>query len=397
MKKVIASPFLLDDAPITAHAKKVVQEICDKENAEPFSPAAGEDAMDPERMRRVGLTYDEILTQPAKVKETLTEERENILKAAKDLAQYDINKIFMTGCGDSIASLQGAKFLLETILKMPCTDVQALDFAYYGQNTVDDKSLVILLSSSGKTLRTLETMYMSQEKGAKTLALTNTKGSILDEECTEGLMIHATRGGWPTQSSTAAMALVMQFGIFLAREKGTCDPKILDAYQSELDHIDELMTKVTKSCEETIKQIADDNVDRSMYLYTGAGPCYSAGFFGAAKIKEATPNYALMIPLEEFHHYNSIKEDDPIFILAPTGPSTSRAKETIEVSKYFGGKAYIVTTEGEDELESLATKAIMIPPMTEAFAGLVYSIPVQMFGYYVSMAKYNKAKKERGL
>jgi len=227
----------------------------------------------------------------------------------------------MTGCGDSVAALGGARLLLEQILNIPCEAVQALDFAYYDNRCVGEKSLVIMLSSSGATLRTLEAMYVAREKGAQTLALSNTPGSILMEECTRGLIIHATRKGWPTQASTAAMAMVMQLGLDMARELSSYPTQELDVLQKELDGVPAIMREVTDNVQEKVKELAKLWSEKEMYLFCAGGPSFSGAFFGTAKIKESTPNYAVAIPLEEFHHYNSIKENDPIFLIAPTGPA----------------------------------------------------------------------------
>ena len=60
----------------------------------------------------------------------------------------------------------------------------------------------------------------------------------------------------------------------------------------------------------------------------------------------------------------------------------------------MGGEGYLVTTEGQEVLASEAAGTIFLPEITEFFSGLIYSIPVQMFGYYVAMEKYNRALAE---
>lgn len=393
MNKMLGSPFVAEDAPISAQDRAVIRAICEREAAKPWSIPAGDDPLDERRMKRVRFTYDELIEQPDKVAETLREEREAIREAAKHLCQRPISRIYLTGCGDSIAVMQGVRYFLEEVLEIPCEDMQALEFAYYERKNVDENTLVIMLSSSGETMRTLECMYVAKAKGAQTLTLSNTPGSTLVRESTRGLIIHAQRKGWPTQSSTAAMAMLVQLGIDMARERGYC-PEKLDAYQKELDGLPEMMRKVTKDCEEEVKRWADHLADKSIYLFVGGGPSYSCAFFGAAKIKEATPNYAILVPLEEFHHYNTLKEGDPAIVVAPKGYSVPRAYETLVSARNFGGEGFVVTTVGEDVLASEAAGAILLPEITEFFSGMVYSIPVQMFGYYVAMEKYNRAKAQ---
>ena len=54
---------------------------------------------------------------------------------------------------------------------------------------------------------------MAQHRGSYTVALTNTAGSTLQSEADTSLKIEATRVGWPTQSSTAALALLLELAI----------------------------------------------------------------------------------------------------------------------------------------------------------------------------------------
>ena len=394
MSKLLHSPLLAENVKLSESAKEVISRIAREEASQLSAPPATDDPLCPKRRNRVDHTITEIQTQPDKVQETLREEREAIREAAKHLCQKDIQHIYMTGCGDSVAALGGARLLLEQILNIPCEAVQALDFAYYDNRCVGEKSLVIMLSSSGATLRTLEAMYVAREKGAQTLALSNTPGSILMEECTRGLIIHATRKGWPTQASTAAMAMVMQLGLDMARELSSYPTQELDVLQKELDGVPAIMREVTDNVQEKVKELAKLWSEKEMYLFCAGGPSFSGAFFGTAKIKESTPNYAVAIPLEEFHHYNSIKENDPIFLIAPTGPSVPRARDTLIAARHFGGKTCVITSVQEDELCSFADHVIQLPFIRECFSGLCYCIPVQMFGYYTAMEKFRRAEKE---
>lgn len=393
MRKLPLSPLLSEDVKLPQSAKTVIERIARKEEEALTAPPATDHPLCPMRRARVEHTIAEIHSQPDKVAETLRTEREAIREAAKHLCKKEINHIYMTGCGDSVAALGGARLLLEQVLNIPCEAVQALDFAYYDNRCVGEKSLVIMLSSSGATLRTLEAMYIAREKGAQTLALSNTPGSILMEECTRGLMIHATRKGWPTQASTAAMAMVMQLGLDMAGELGSCPAGQLDALQKELDGIPAVMKSITGQVEAEVKALAQRWAEKEMYLFCAGGPSFSGAFFGTAKIKEATPNYAIAVPLEEFHHYNSIKEGDPIFLIAPTGPSLPRARDTLIAARHFGGETCVITGQGEEELCAHADHAIKLPVIRECFSGLCYSIPVQMFGYYTAMEKFNRAEE----
>jgi glucosamine--fructose-6-phosphate aminotransferase (isomerizing) len=395
MWKIPATPLTLPNSIVDDEARKSIEQFYRQETEREWNPPATDAPLCPKRMNRVIHTIDEINTQADKIEETLREEREAIREAARHLSRRAITRVYMTGCGDSVAALEGVRFLLEEVLAVPCEAIQALDLAYYYNKCVNDKSLVVMLSSSGATLRTLEAMYVARARGAQTLTLSNTPGSMLMEKSSRGLIIHATRKGWPTQASTAAMALVMQLGLDLARERKSCPAERIDELQREFNRVPGLVRTITENCREQVKTLAGEWARKTCYLFVAGGPSFSSAFFGSAKIKEATPDHALHIPMEEFHHYNSVKEGEPMFVIAPSGLSVPRARDTLIEGRRFGGLSCAVTTVGEDELVSLADHAILLPPVMEYFSGLTSSPPVQMFGYHVAMEKFDIASKEQ--
>ena len=139
-------------------------------------------------------------------------------------------------------------------------------------------------------------------------------------ESEHSLTIRAERKGWPTQATIAALALLLQFGLDLARALGR-KPALVDAWQQALDGAPEQIETVLAAQAAAIAEIAEREAERPFYLYAGGGPSYAAALFGAAKVKECTPDHGLAIPLEEYHHYNSQKAGDPLFLVAPDGPS----------------------------------------------------------------------------
>ena len=139
-------------------------------------------------------------------------------------------------------------------------------------------------------------------------------------------------------------------------------------------------------------QMAAEDAGRAMYLFAGGGPSWAAAMFGAAKVKECTPDHAIAIPLEEFHHYNSQKAGDPMMLIAPAGPSVPRACDTAAEGRRWGGRILSVVTGDEARLDADSHAVLRLPAVPEVLSALVYSLPVQLYAYHLAMAKFRAAE-----
>jgi glutamine---fructose-6-phosphate transaminase (isomerizing) len=387
-----ATPLLRPESPLDEHARQLIQSIYEKEQAKALVQPT-DDPLDPKRRKMVEHTRVEIWQQPDIIQKNLEIERKAILETADWFACHPIDQIYLTGCGDSIASMMAVRLFYEEFLGIHCEPVQALDFTYYYHRPVNPRTLVIMLSSSGRTVRTVEAMLIARAKGALTLTLSNTPGSPLMVESNRGILIHAERKGWPTQSSTAAMAILYQFGIDLARRRGI-PAATLDRIQANLAEIPEKTYRSLQQTSTGIQEVAEEEAEKRMYLFTGGGPAFASALFGAAKIKECTPDQALAIPLEEFHHYNSQKIGDPLFLSVPDGPSIPRSLDTAREGRRLGGQIYSVVDQNNHALDESSNRVFEVANVPEVLAPFTHTMPLQLFAYYAAVAKFQRAEEK---
>ncbi len=381
------TPLLAYDSPLDARGRDIVTHLFRAEQAL-MAALPTDDPRDPKRLHRVKLTHGEMFGQPEAIRTTLDRERGALDGIAAALAAHRFDRVVLTGCGDSLAVMYGVRLLLETMLQVPCEPVQALDLAYYQTSLLGPRTLVVCLSSSGTTTRTVEALLMARAKGAVTLSLSNTPGSILMQEATHGLLIHAQRKGWPTQSSTAAMALLCALGVRLGVLRSAAGAQHL---VTALEAVPEVMKAVLSSTDPIMRGLAQTLSSRPIYLYAGGGPSYAAAMFGATKMKECSPDHAMAIPLEEFHHYNSQKAGDPLFVLAPAGPSVARARDTAEEGKRWKGRIHAIVTGNEAALDECSDLVIRLPALPESLSPFLFTLPLQLFAYHTALEKFRAA------
>jgi glutamine---fructose-6-phosphate transaminase (isomerizing) len=339
---------------------------------------------DPERFRRVALTNTEMMAQGQAIRDTLAANSEPLAAIGRDLAGRRIRRVVLVGCGDSWISGFGVRRALERLLGAPVEPYEAFDFATYGTATIDAETLVIGLSSSGKTEPVMDGLSVSAAQGAYVVGLSNTLGSPLMVRFPGALHIRATRGGWPTQSSTAAMALKLALGMAVAAAQGRpAVPGLAEALQA----LPETVDAVSRAFYDPARDVAQRLARADMVLLAGAGPHYAPAAFGAAKLKELAPIHASAFPLEEYHHYRTQKAGDPMFLIAPDAASHTRALETAIMSKGCDGVCIALVPEGETEIAGIADVAWHLPQVHDDVAPIVYSVPMHLFGYHVAMAR----------
>ncbi|MEM0908076.1 MAG: SIS domain-containing protein [Pseudomonadota bacterium] len=338
---------------------------------------------DPERFRRVALTNEEMMAQGDAIRATLAANVKPLAAIAQDLLGRKIRRVVTVGCGDSWISGFGVRPAMERAIGAVCEPVEAFDFSNYGLDTVDAETVVIGLSSSGKTEPVIDGLKASAERGAYAIGLSNTLGSPLMEEFPGALHIRATRGGWPTQSSTAAMALKLAFAIKVGEAKG----HDVTALSSALLELPDAVDQVSKAFYEPARALGERLARADLILLAGAGPYIAPAEFGAAKLKELAPIHAYAFPLEEYHHYRTQKAGDPMFLIAPDVQSHARALETAIMSRGSEGFCVALVPEGETDIASVADVTWHLPKGPEATAPIVYSVPLHLFGYHVAMAR----------
>ena len=387
-----ASP-LLDEAtsPLDARRRAVVQRVSDAERAHILALPSN-DPLDAKLRARVQATGPELFGQPAAIRATL-ECNATTLDAIADRFVAGVRRVVLVGCGDSLAVMVAARQALESMLAVPCEAVQSLEFAYYQAELVDEATAVVALSSSGETTRTVEALLMAQLRGSYTVAITNTAGSTLQTEASTALKIEATRVGWPTQSSTAALALLLELAIRIGERRAAPEAATLRRAFGDLP---ELMAEVLDRIDPVIASIAESEVAENVanVLFSGAGPNLASAIVGAAKVKECTTLHAVEIQVEEYHHYNSQKAGEPLFLFAPSGPSVPRAVDTGRDALRWGGRLYVVTTEGERAFEDSGAQVITMPPVPESLSPLLFLLVAQLVGYHLGLSSYAAAARD---
>lgn len=268
----------------------------------------------------------------------------------------NINKLILTGCGDSYGAGLTLRFALEELVSLPVELVSAIDFSrYYAAERITDKTLVIVVSISGNGFRIKEVVKKANACGAMTLAVTKNKDSDIGTLAKKvlRLVISPFEEGPGNRTYFSSLLALLLLGIFMGEKRGVHDEVKSRYYYDEIKGQGEQLRELLPTWEEPLFQMAKDWKEMSGFDFVGSGMEYGSAWFGHAKILEITGAFAMHINSEEWFHMNNFVKDiekcGTIFIASAKAPGHDRTKEAVCYSLRLGRPTLVITDDTRED------------------------------------------------
>lgn len=188
----------------------------------------------------------------------------------------NFKNITIVACGTAMHAGMVGKYVIEDIARVPVNVDIASEFRYRNP-IVGEGDLVIIISQSGETADSLAAMRLAKQKGAKTLAIVNAKGSSIAREA--DMLIYTLAGPEISVPSTKAyitqLSVMYLFAFELALAKETISTAECKRLVSALTKMPEAVQYVIDNCEDTCKFVATKLVATDSLLYIGRGLDYA--------------------------------------------------------------------------------------------------------------------------
>jgi glucosamine--fructose-6-phosphate aminotransferase (isomerizing) len=148
-----------------------------------------------------------------------------------------------------------------------------------------------------------------------------------------------------------------------------------------------------------IKEIALKYKDYQDFLYIGRGYAYPCALEGALKHKECALVHAEGYAAGEMKHgpLAMIDSNFPTFAIANDTPLLDKTYSNIEEIRARKGPVVAIATEGNDTIKNLADDVIYIPQTMEQTQPILNAIVMQLFSYYVAIARGLDVDRPRNL
>ena len=362
---------------------------------------------DAEAAEKAGFEHfmmKEIHEQPRAVKDTLN----SVLKEGKfdltdiGLSEEDIRRtsqIYIVACGSAYHVGMVAQYVIEDLVKIPVRVELASEFRYR-KPILDPNGLVIIISQSGETADSLAALRETKAQGIRTLGIVNVVGSSIAREADKvfytlaGPEISvATTKAYSTQLM-ASYILAIQF----AKVKNTITEEQYENYIAELQAIPEKIEKIIED-KERIQWFAAKQANAKDAFFVGRGIDYAICMEGSLKMKEISYIHSEAYAAGELKHGTiSLIEDGTLVIGVLTQPELyEKTISNMVECKSRGAYLMGLTTYGNYSIEDTADFVVYIPKTDEHFEASLAVIPLQLMGYYVSVAKGLDVDKPRNL
>lgn len=290
------------------------------------------------------------------------------------------------------------EYALEELGGIPAKVEYGSEFAYR-ESSAGKGDALIAISQSGETADTLNAVKEAKRKKMLTLGIVNVIGSSIARAVDAGVYNHAgpETAVASTKSSTSQVLIQIMLAIYLGRMRGLSKKRGQDILK-EMQKLPALAERVLKNAKD-IKRLATKYKNSNNFFFLGRKYNAATAMEGALKLKECSYIHAEGMNATELKHgpLSLIDKNFPSFVIAPEDSMYEKSKSGIQEIKARGGRVIAVTTEGNTELKKLADDVIYIPKTLEILTPILAFIPMQLFAYYISVARGNDVDKPRNL
>ena len=265
---------------------------------------------------------------------------------------------------------------------------------------MDPKSLVIVVSQSGETADTLAALRMAKDNGIKTLAIVNVVGSSIAREADS--VFYTLAGPEISVATTKAYSaqLIANYTLALqfAKVRETIDDKKYQELIAELQTIPDKIEKILDD-KERIQWFAAKQAAAKDIFFVGRGIDYAICMEGSLKLKEISYIHSEAYAAGELKHGTISLIEDGTVVIGVLTQNDLFEKTISNMVECKSRGAYLmgVTTYGNYSIEDQAEFTTYIPKVDEHFAASLAVIPLQLLGYYVSVARGLDVDKPRNL
>ena len=362
---------------------------------------------DAEAAEKAGFEHfmmKEIHEQPKAVRDTLN----SVVKdGAVDFSEIgltdemlrDVRELVIVACGSAYHVGVAAQYVIEDMARLPVRVELASEFRYRNP-ILNDGCLVVVISKSGETADSLAALREARSRGVRTLGIVNVVGSSIAREADN--VFYTLAGPEIAVATTKAYSTQLiacyLLAIRLGQARGLMDQEQVKALVEEMATLPDKIQRVLDD-KERLQWFAAKYANARDIFFIGRGIDYAISLEGSLKMKEISYIHSEAYAAGELKHGTISLIENGTLVIGVTTQQALYEKTLSNMVEVKSRGAYLMglTSYGNYSMEDTADFTVYVPRTDPRFATSLAVIPLQLLGYYVSVAKGLDVDKPRNL
>ena len=264
----------------------------------------------------------------------------------------------------------------------------------------DTINTVVIISQSGETADSLAALRLTKEMGVKTLAIVNVVGSSIAREADH--VMYTLAGPEIAVATTKAYStqLICMYilSMYAAQVRGEIEESTLNSMLKEIVLLPEKVASILAD-KERIQWFANKFASAHDVFFIGRGLDYAICQEGSLKMKEVSYVHSEAYAAGELKHGTISLIEDGTLVIGVLTQSHLCEKTLSNMQEVKSRGAYLmgVAENGSYYLEDMVDFVVYVPKTDPHFTTTLAIIPLQLMGYYVSVARGLDVDKPRNL
>ncbi len=313
-----------------------------------------------------------------------------------------IRRIYIVACGSAYYVGCLGKYILEKTCRIPVEPILASEFRY-AQPVLGDDTLVVIISQSGETADTLAALREANNLGARTLAIVNVVGSAISKAAHD--VIYTWAGPEIAVATTKAystqLSVIYLLAMYIGDLLGTLPEAEYKSMLKALQELPDLLSSVlTTEYLDHIKHLAGELYQNHDVFFIGRNLDSATCLEGSLKLKEIAYVHSEAYAAGELKHgpISLIEQDTLVVAVAGVPELFEKTMSNVKEVKARGANVLGLTTEDlEGEIHKTVDRYLLVPKTHPLLQPSLNVVPLQIFSYYMALARGCDVDKPRNL
>ena len=301
-----------------------------------------------------------------------------------------IKNILLIGCGTSLHACYFGAFLFNFLHLM--NTVQAIDGAEMNEEAIPKCDAgVIAISQSGETRDVVTPMTKVVEHGVTTFSIVNVVGSQLARLTGHGVYMNSGRelAVASTKSFMNSCVILTEIALWLSANLRPQDTEVRKRLVTSLLKLPMQVGSVIAQNKSPVRKLAHMLKNEADCYIIGRGLAESIAREGSLKIKELSQLHteALVEGSSTSRPFPLVKSGTPVFLIILNDEEKDKMNAILDTLNERGANTVVITPNNSLITSKNPPKHILHIEDNGELSALLALIPMQLFAYYLSIAR----------